>query len=155
MKARAWSYRGASILSVLFAAGHTFGFLSFQAPSEAGRRVWSQMNSVYFAVGSRSFSYGGFYLGFGLIISAAALFLAGLMWWLGNRVSEKSCRLRPITWSLIGLESIILAVSLRFFGAGPAFLSGLMVLALMPAAILKNEGEILIPDIQPSAHRSK
>ena len=57
------------MILILFALAHSVGFLGFQAPSEEGRRVWAEMISVHFAVGRHTFSYGGFYLGFGLTIS--------------------------------------------------------------------------------------
>jgi hypothetical protein len=70
MKVKLWLYRIAAMVSILFAAGHTYGFLSFQAPNEDGRKVWSGMNSVHFVIRGRAYSYGGFY--------------RALMWWLGN-----------------------------------------------------------------------
>jgi AcrR family transcriptional regulator len=69
MKTDIWLYRGASMILILFALAHSVGFLRFQSPSEEGRRVWAEMISVHFAVGRHTFSYGGFYLGFGLTIS--------------------------------------------------------------------------------------
>ena len=133
-----WWYRVASMMSVLFAFGHTYGFLRFRAPSEEGQRVWSEMNSAYFTVGDRTFSYGGFYLGFGLIISATVLFLALLMWWMGNRSNDGIRGLRSLTWLLVALEAVILGFSLRFFGAGPAVLSAMAAVALSRAAMSKN-----------------
>lgn len=35
-----WLYRTAAVLFVPFAAGHTFGFLSFRPPDAAGLAVW-------------------------------------------------------------------------------------------------------------------
>lgn len=95
------------------------------------------MASVHFAVGGQTFSYGGFYLGFGLIISATEVFLAALMWWLANRSRESIKGLREITWILIALEAVILGLSLSFFGAGPAVLSAMTAIILVGAAISK------------------
>jgi hypothetical protein len=134
---RTWWYRIASMMSVLFALGHTYGFLRFRAPNDEGQRVWFEMNSVFFTVGSRTFSYGGFYIGFGLIISAFVVFLALLMWWMGNRVSDGIKGLRAMTWLLVGLEAAVLGLSLRFFGAGPAVLSAMAAVALARAAMSK------------------
>ncbi len=54
-------YRIAAFLFILFALGHTYGFLSLRAPSIEARAVFDAMNTVHFEVGGRSFSYGGFY----------------------------------------------------------------------------------------------
>jgi hypothetical protein len=135
MKTKIWWYRVASMISLLFALGHTIGFLRFRAPSDEGRRVWTEMNDVHFTVGGQIFSYGGFYLGFGLTISAMVLFLAALMWWLGNRSREETKGLRGITWMLVALEVGILALTLCFFGIPPTVLSALTAIVLMGAAI--------------------
>ena len=55
-------YRIACVLLILFAAGHTVGFLTFKAPSSEARAVWDTMNNVHFQVRGASFSYGGFYI---------------------------------------------------------------------------------------------
>src|SRR5260370_1038563 len=41
-------YRIASVLFILFAAGHTFGFLSFKPASPEGLAVRDAMNNVHF-----------------------------------------------------------------------------------------------------------
>jgi hypothetical protein len=128
------------MISILFVAGHTYGFLKFRAPNDAGQRVWSEMNSVNFTVGGSTFSYGGFYLGFGLIISATVLFLAALMWWMGNRSRDGVDGLRALTWMLVALEAVILGFSLRFFGAGPAILSAIAGVVLACAAMTRSAG---------------
>ena len=71
-------YRIASILLVLFAAGHTAGFLRFVPPSAEGIAVRDAMHNVRFALHGGSYSYGGFYDGFGLSVSVYLLFSAFL-----------------------------------------------------------------------------
>jgi hypothetical protein len=56
-------YRIAAVLFVLFAVGHTYGFLSLRAPSAEGRAVFDAMNMVHFQVRGASYSYGAFYRG--------------------------------------------------------------------------------------------
>ena len=73
-------FRVTAVLFLLFAAGHTFGFLTFRPPSVEGQNVWTAMNNVRFTLGSSTYSYGNFYLGFGLIITAFQLFVAWLSW---------------------------------------------------------------------------
>jgi len=74
-------YRIASVLFVIFAAGHTFGFLSFKPPTAEGLAVRDAMNSVHFGA---NMSYGGVYIGFGLYISVYLLFSAYIAWHLGG-----------------------------------------------------------------------
>jgi hypothetical protein len=73
-----WLFRVAAVVFVLFAAGHTLGFLTFRAPTPEGRAVYDAMNQVHFTVGNTDYSYGDFYRGFGLSCSMAMLFSAFL-----------------------------------------------------------------------------
>jgi hypothetical protein len=82
--AATWLYRVASILFVLFALGHTYGFLSFCPSSAEGRAVYESMNSVHLVERGRSYTYGGFYRGFGLSATISMLFWAFLCWYLGE-----------------------------------------------------------------------
>jgi len=61
-------YKMASVLMVLFTLAHTYGFLKFKPPSPEGLAVLDSMKKVYFQVKGATFSYGGFYRGFGLAI---------------------------------------------------------------------------------------
>jgi len=46
------------VLFVLFAAGHTFGFLNFKPPTAEGLAVRDAMNNLHFGA---DLSYGAFY----------------------------------------------------------------------------------------------
>jgi hypothetical protein len=73
-----------------FHGRHTFGFLAFKPPTAEGTAVLDAMNSVHFSVGGqRISSYGGFYRGFGLSLSAAQLFSAFLAWQLGSLAKKQ------------------------------------------------------------------
>src|ERR1700732_1915462 len=56
-------FRITAVLFVIFAAGHTFGFLTFKPPTEAAVAVHNSLNNVYFKSDGKIFSYGGFYRG--------------------------------------------------------------------------------------------
>ena len=77
MKPSLW-FRIAAVLLFFFALGHTVGFLRFRPATADGRAVLDAMNSVHFRVGSGSFSYGGFYVGFGLFVTSYLLFSCSL-----------------------------------------------------------------------------
>jgi len=57
-------YRIASVLLLLFALGHTVGFLKFKPPTAEGVAVRDAMTNVHFQVSGRDYTYGGFYRGF-------------------------------------------------------------------------------------------
>lgn len=137
-------YRIGSGLSVLFALGHTWGFLRFVAPNAEARQVWAEMGAVHFSVGQRDFTYSGFYHGFGLIITAFEIFLAALMWWLANRSRERISGLISLTWILFALELVIAVLSVLFFGPGPTVLAVLAALALIGAGfdLRKNRSTV-------------
>ena len=63
-------YRIAAALLFLFAVLHTFGFLGFKPPTAEGLAVRDAMTSVQFEIKGASGSYGKFYMGFGLTVTA-------------------------------------------------------------------------------------
>jgi hypothetical protein len=103
MRAARW-FRAAAVVMLLFAVGHTYGFLVFRPDSAEGRAVWDAMNRVRFSVGNTTFSYGGFYIGFGLFISAFQVFCIWLAWTLGSMA-------RPARWQRVGLRGECLCCS--------------------------------------------
>jgi len=76
-------YRIAALVSLLFAIGHTAGFLSFRPTSAEGQAAVKAMAVMFSEDGTR-FSYAGFYQGFGLSCTLAMLLVAAWSWWLGG-----------------------------------------------------------------------
>ncbi|NYF88089.1 LIC_13387 family protein [Tunturibacter empetritectus] len=134
MRAAAW-FRAAAVVLLLFAVGHTYGFLAFRPDTAEGRAVWEAMNSVRFSAGSSTFSYGGFYKGFGLFISSLYLFGAWLAWTLGSMVRAGEMAARRIAWGMFVLQCFGTVLSLQFFSVGPAVLSALAALCFMMGAV--------------------
>lgn len=116
-------YRAAAVVFVLFAAGHTFGFLSFTPPTAEGVAVRDAMDRVHFSVGNASFSYGGFYRGFGLSATASMLFQAFLAWQLGAMVRTAPRAASSIGWGLCILQVVGFALSCLYFAIAPALFS--------------------------------
>jgi hypothetical protein len=127
-------YRIAAVLFVLFAAGHTFGFLKFKPPTPEGIAVRDSMKNVHFHVGSQDYSYGGFYDGFGLYISAYMLFSAFLAWQLGSIAAASPHAVGAIGWAFFVLQVIGLGLSIVYFAPVTAILSGIVALCLGLAA---------------------
>jgi hypothetical protein len=121
------SYRIAAALFVLFAVGHTFGFLSFKPPTAEAAAVRESMDRVQFMGGH---SYGGFYVGFGLYIGAYLLFSAFLAWGLGNLAGKAPQAVGPVAWSFFGLQLAGAALSANYIGAPPGVFSGLTAICL-------------------------
>jgi hypothetical protein len=103
-----WLYRIAAIVLVLFAAGHTFGFLNFKPSTDAGLAVREAMHSVPLMPG-RSYTYEGFYKGFGLFITAEMLFAAFVAWHLGAHSGG------ALGWALAALQLASLVLSVVYF----------------------------------------
>ena len=122
-------FRAAAVLLLLFAAGHTFGFLTLVAPTPEARALRAAMDSTTFAIHGTTYSYGGFYLGFGLFISVFVLFSAAVAWRLGATARRASPDTRFLGSCLTVMMLVSVALGLRFFSAGPAVLSGLIALS--------------------------
>jgi uncharacterized membrane protein len=124
VKPATW-FRIGAVLLLLFAVGHTIGFLSFRAPTAEGRAVWQAMKSTRFSDQHGTFSYGDFYTGFGMFITAAQLFLAWLAWVLASATQERLTR--TLGWGMVVLAMAELILALRYFSlvqAVPAALIG-------------------------------
>jgi hypothetical protein len=135
-------FRITAILILLFAVGHTFGFLAFRPSTTDGRAVWLAMNSVSFAEGHSTFSYGEFYLGFGLFITAFQLFAAWLAWLVGSMARQGAAGVRAIAWGMFALQIVGIGLSLRYFSAGPGVLSAMTAACLAMAAIFNRRSAV-------------
>ncbi len=129
-------YRIGAVLLLLFAAGHTFGFLNFKPSTAEGRAVWDAMQSVHFQVRGMDLSYGGFYTGFGLSVTVYLVFLALLSWHLGTLANTNPYTIGFLGWAFCAVQVALLVLSWIYFAAAPAILSGLLAVCLGWAAWL-------------------
>jgi hypothetical protein len=127
-------YRIAAVLLILFAAAHTFGFLSFTPPTPEGVAVRDAMNNVHFQVKNHSYSYGNFYRGFGLFATAYLLFAAFLSWRLGAMAAKHPQAIGSLAWVFFGLQLVSMALSWIYFAPPPVVASALVALCLGLAA---------------------
>ena len=128
-------YRIASILLVLFAAGHTLGFRKVD-PRWGADSVVASMRSVQFEVQGFSRSYWGFYVGFGFFVSVFLLFAAVLAWQLGGLSKETLVLMPLVTWSLAICFVGVTVLSWLYFFIAPMVFSGVITLCLVLAAWL-------------------
>jgi hypothetical protein len=130
-----WLYRITAILLLLFAAGHTIGFLKFVPPTPEGKAVMDAMNNV--ALQPRApFMYGGFYRGFGFFVTVYLLFAAFLAWHLGELARKFPTAAGSLPWAFFFLQLASLALSWRYFPAPPVVLSAFPALCAGWAAFL-------------------
>lgn len=123
-------YRIAAVVFILFALGHTIGFLTMRPPSESGRAVYDAMNSVHFMLRGRSYSYGQFYRGFGLSCTVSMLFSAFVSWYLSGLARSAPSAIGALGWVFFAAQLPGLVLSFLYFGAPP------MVLSLLVTGIL-------------------
>ncbi len=133
-------YRIAAVLFLLFAAGHTLGFLAFRPATAEGLAVHDAMNSVKFEFKGSSYSYGGFYRGFGLMVTVYLLFSAYLAWYLGGLAVSIPPSTGALAWVFAAVQLACLVLSLLYFFLVPALFSGVLVIALGWAAWLLPSG---------------
>ena len=119
-------YRIASILLILFAAGHTTGFLTFKPPTAEGIAVRDAMQNVQFKVGSRTYTYDRFYKGFGLFCTAYLLFAAFLAWQLGAMARTNPQAIVSLAWVFFGLQVAGIVLSKMYFIPPPVIFSTLI-----------------------------
>jgi hypothetical protein len=137
-------YRIAAMLLVFFAVTHTFGLLGSQKPAGESARVRKEMDSVRFQYMGKDCTWGGFYIGFGLFVTAYLLFTAFLAWYLGgvtqrDPVSGFLGQIHPrhvksLAWAFFTVQAICSYLGYRYFFMAPAVVSTLIALCLGLAA---------------------
>lgn len=127
-------YRIAAVLLILFAAAHTLGSLTFTPPTPEGVAVRDAMNNVHFKVRGSSYSYGNFYKGLAVCVTAYLLFLAFLSWRLGGVAAKTPEAIGALGWMFCVLHLATLVVASVFISAKPAITSALVALCLGLAA---------------------
>ncbi|MGA8810179.1 MAG: hypothetical protein WB973_20100, partial [Thermoanaerobaculia bacterium] len=129
-------YRIAAVLFVLFAAGHTFGFLRFRPDTPEGADVWQSMNDVPLHLGGRSYTYAGFYRGFGLCVTVYLLFSAFLSWQLGQMSVQYPEACGVVGWAFCAAQLASFTLSCMYFAPITAAFSGLAAICVGLAAWL-------------------
>jgi len=133
-------FRITAVLFLLFAAGHTFGFLSFKPPTQEAQAVLESMNNVHFTAEGKIFSYGGWYRGFGLSATASMLFEAFLAWYLGSMARRGAQGVKTIGWALFVWQLPGVVLAWIYFGIEPMVLSTVVTLLIGIATWLASVG---------------
>jgi hypothetical protein len=131
--------RIASVIALLFAAGHTLGGTRSWSP-QGETEVLQAMRSVRFETEGVTRTYLDFYLGFGHTISIYLFLQAMLLWQLAAIAKSDPPRARPMIASFF-LASVTTAfVSWKFIFALPALFAVVLAAALGVAFVLSRRG---------------
>ena len=121
--------RIASVISLIFTAGHTIGGLRKWSPM-GDNAVLKAMTDVRFNTMGANRSYLDFFMGFGWSLSVFMLMQTILLWQLALLARTDPARLRPII-AVIALATVASGViAWRFIFPVPAMFSGVLALAL-------------------------
>ena len=131
-------YRISAFVLVLFAAGHTLGFMTFKAPTPEGVAVQQSMDNVRFSMGGKSLTYGDFYRGFGLFCTAYLLFNAFLAWHLGTMARSTPQAIGALGWVFFALQVVGIVLSWKYFVLPPTIFSAVLAIMTGWAAWLVN-----------------
>jgi|ERR1051326_1719285 hypothetical protein len=134
-------YRIAAMLFVLFATGHTVGFLTFKPLNQEGVAVRDAMDRVCLeGIGSGKLTYGGFYRGFGLFCTVYLAFAAYLSWHLGSMARNTPQAIGTLGWIFFVVQLVSIALSWIYFLLPPVILSALAAICTGWAAWLVKAG---------------
>jgi hypothetical protein len=128
-------YRTSSVLLLLFAAGHTFGFRQ-NDPEWGADAVLGLMRSVHFDAQGFTRTYWDFFSAFGFLVSVFFVFAAVLAWLLGGFPAETLARVRSIAWALAICFVAVTALTWRYVFTTPIVFSTLITVCLIAAAWL-------------------
>jgi hypothetical protein len=134
-------YRTASVLLLLFAAGHTIGFRQIDPAWHVDSLVDS-MKSTHFNANGSVRTYWDFFVGFGLFVSVLLVFAAIVAWQLGGLPAETLARMRLATWGFVICVGIVTWLSWRYFFVIPVVFSIAILLCLAAAAWLSSDSHL-------------
>jgi hypothetical protein len=124
--------RTASIISLVFTAGHSLGGLRKWSPM-GQNEVLNAMTDVRFDTMGANRSYLDFFMGFGWSISVAMVLQTVLLWQLASLARSDAARVRPMiaAFALATLASGVIAW--RFIFPIPALFSVALAIVLAAA----------------------
>jgi hypothetical protein len=134
MTATIW-LRISSIITFLFAAGHTLGGLKYWSPM-GDNAVLQAMRSVRFDTMGANRSYFDFYMGFGYSLSVTQVMLAILLWQLAALARTNAPGVRPMIAVIILAVAASSAIAWQFILPVPALFSLVQLASLAVAFVV-------------------
>lgn len=126
-------YRVASVLLVVFAAGHTLGFVQTDPEWGVGPML-SSMQSTHFVVQGFTRTYWDFLLGAGFTVSSFYLFAAVLALELAALPARTRALMGATSWSFACCFAVITVLNWTYLFWSPIVLSFLITVCLLAAA---------------------
>jgi hypothetical protein len=137
MKA-SWLYRTASILLLLFAAGHTLGFRQID-PKWGVDSVVQSMKTIQFNANGSDRTYWDFFVGFGLFVTVLMVFASIVAWQLGGLPAATLAQVRIVAWGFVVCFGLVVYLSWRYFFSIPIIFSIAILLCLAVAAWVSGD----------------
>jgi hypothetical protein len=131
-------YRIASVLLVLFAVGHTFGFRQSD-PTWGVDALLQSMRSIHFNVQGFSRTYWDLFVAAGLSVGVFYLFAATLAWQLGGLPAPTLALMRGTRWTFALCFFVITVVSWSRLFTIPIVFSLVITACLISAAWLAGK----------------
>lgn len=125
-------YRAASVLLLLYAAGHQLGFRRVDPKWNAAASVAAMQTT--FQVQGQTRSYWDFFSGLGFFCTALLLFAALLAWQLGALPAAVLQTMNLVRWAFAACFVGLTFLTWRYFFPAPTIFSGLVALMLVLAA---------------------
>jgi hypothetical protein len=131
-------YRIASVLLLLFAAGHTIGFRQID-PTWGVDSLVDSMKSMHFNVNGSDRTYWEFFVGFGLLVTVWMVLAAIVAWQLGSLPAETLAQMRVVAWGFVICVGIVTWLSWRYCFLVPVIFSIAILSCLAVAAWLSGD----------------
>jgi hypothetical protein len=129
--------RIASVISLVFTAGHTLGGLRKWSPT-GENEVLKAMTEVRFDTMGANRSYLDFFMGFGWSISVLMVLQTVLLWQLASLAHADPARIRPMI-AVFGLGTLATGViAWRFIFPIPALFSSALLIVLLAAYVVAH-----------------
>jgi hypothetical protein len=128
-------YRISSVLLLLFAAGHLFGFRQSD-PTWGVDALLVSMRSIHFNVQGFSRTYWDLFVAAGFSVGVFYLFAAVLAWQLGGLPAQTMAFMRVTAWAFALCFAAITVVSWRHLFILPVVFSIVITVCLTAAAWL-------------------
>jgi hypothetical protein len=130
-------YRISSILLLLFAAGHTWGFRQID-PKWGVDSLVQSMKTIHFNANGFDRTYYDFFVGFGLFVTVLMLFASIIAWQFGSLPAETLAAMRVSAWGFVVCFAAVSYLCWRYVFIVPVVFSIAIFLCLAAAAWLSG-----------------
>ena len=134
---RALLLKVSSVISFIFAAGHSLGGLQKWSPM-GSNDVLTTMSSVHFRTYGVSRSYLDFFMGFGWSLSIGMLVQATILWQMAKLTTDYPAAVRPMIAVFVIATIASMAVNWFFLFPVPVLFSLVLLCPLIAAYMVRR-----------------